>query len=100
MKFYQECENCKKISYEGTNGKEAYQFLCDICFFEVCLDNKIEFKQLKPLTIHPAYNYIVYQQRKNKNCLLRVLQKFQTAIHGLFYNFGFNREANFMAQSS
>ncbi len=90
MKFYQECKNCKKLTHEGHNEKEHGEFLCDACFFEVCLDKKLEFQQLKPLTFHPLFKYVVDRQVKHENWLVKVWERFQTAVVELANHFGFN----------
>jgi hypothetical protein len=90
MKFYQECENCKKLAYEGHRGKENGLFLCDTCFFEVHLEKKLEFQQLKPLTLHPRFNYVVDRQVKNENWFVKTWERFQNAVIELANHFGFN----------
>jgi len=96
MKFYQECENCKKLTDEGHNGKEQGQFLCDTCFFEVHLEKKLEFQQLKPLTLHPRFKYVVDQdQKRDENLFVKTWERFQNAVIELANHFGFNHHGHF-----
>ncbi len=91
MKFFQECENCKKLTDEGHNGKEYGQFLCDACFFEVHLEKKFEFQQLKPLTLHPRFNYVVdHDQVKDENWFEKAWEKIRAGFVALANHFGFN----------
>jgi hypothetical protein len=96
MKFFQECENCKKLTHEGHNGKEHGQFLCDKCFFEVYLEKKFEFKQLKPLTLHPRFNYVVdHDQVNNENWFEKAWERIRAAVVEFVHYLGFNRHGHF-----
>ncbi len=90
MNFYQECKNCKKLTDEGHHGKEHGEFLCDACFFEVYLEKKFEFQQLKPLTLHPRFNDKVELQVKYENWFVKTWERLQNAVIDFVNQLGFN----------
>ncbi|GEM_PF-2929335 len=90
MKFYQECEKCKKLTNQGHNAKTYDQFFCDTCFFEVCLDKKFEFGELKPLTLHPRFKNVANLEVKPENWFVNVWEKALNIVRELVNQLGLN----------